>query len=199
MPETNEKFPPGYNALCHGRWSEPGRPYMITTVVDKRVPIFRDIFLGRLVISEMMHLQKEGYVDSLAFVLMPDHLHWLLILKENADLSRVIGLLKGRSARRLNKQLNRSGPVWQPAFYDHAVRKDEDVRKLARYIVANPIRAGLVKRLMDYPLWDAVWLSHCADESAPTGPDAMPGRKIVGAASAAQLRRYLLRTPQPCG
>ena len=158
IDQTAKKFGPGYNALRHGRWSESGRPYMITTVTENRVPLFLDIFLGRLVIQEMMGLENQGHIHSLAFVLMPDHLHWLLILEENADLSRVIGLLKGRSARRLNKQLKRSGPVWQRAFYDHAVRKDEDVRKLARYIVANPIRAGLVKRLMDYPLWDAVWL-----------------------------------------
>jgi putative transposase len=44
------------------------------------------------------------------------------------------------------------------AFYDHAVRKDEDVQGIARYIVANPLRAGLVKHIGYYPLWDAIWL-----------------------------------------
>ncbi len=41
---------------------------------------------------------------------------------------------------------------------DHALRKDEDLVHLARYVVANPVRAGLVERLGDYPLWDAQWV-----------------------------------------
>ncbi len=158
MGQPPKQFAPGYNALLRGRWSEPGRAYMITTVTEKRVAIFCDIFLGRLVIREMMRLEEDGHVHSLAFVLMPDHLHWLLVLQQNEDLSHVVGLLKGRSARRVNKRLDRRGPVWQRAFYDHAIREDEDVRKMARYIVANPIRAGIVKKIGDYPLWDAVWL-----------------------------------------
>lgn len=38
------------------------------------------------------------------------------------------------------------------------MRYDEDLLKAARYIIANPLRARLVKRVGDYPLWDAVWL-----------------------------------------
>jgi hypothetical protein len=48
--------------------------------------------------------------------------------------------------------------LWQRAFYDHALRKDEDVRQIARYIIANPLRRGLVKDVGDYLLWDAAWL-----------------------------------------
>ncbi len=43
-------------------------------------------------------------------------------------------------------------------FHDRAMRKEEDLKAAARYIVANPLRAGLVERCGDYPLWDAVWL-----------------------------------------
>ena len=113
---------------------------------------------GRVVVREMMRLESEGRVTTLAFVLMPDHLHWLLVLGENEDLSQMGGVFKGRSAREANKALNRKRNLWQRAFYDHAIRKDEDVRKLARYIVANPIRTGMVQSVVDYPLWDAVWV-----------------------------------------
>ncbi|MFO8084248.1 MAG: transposase [Desulfobacterales bacterium] len=90
---------------------------------------------------------------------MPDHLHWLLVLGRQKTLSDVVKLLKGRTARKMNLSLNRKGKLWQRAYYDHALRKDEDVRKLARYIVANPLRAGIVNKIGDYPLWDAIWLS----------------------------------------
>ncbi len=87
----------------------------------------------------------------MCYVLMPDHLHWLMQLHEG-NLSDAVKLLKGRSARAIGTT------IWQPNYYDHALRHDEDLRKAARYIVANPLRAKLVARLGDYPLWDAVWL-----------------------------------------
>jgi hypothetical protein len=43
-------------------------------------------------------------------------------------------------------------------FHDHALHRDEDLKNLGLYVVANPLRAGLVKSLGDYPHWDAIWL-----------------------------------------
>jgi putative transposase len=48
--------------------------------------------------------------------------------------------------------------LWQDGYYDRALRKEEDLQQIARYIVANPLRAKLVNKIGDYPLWDAVWL-----------------------------------------
>ena len=48
--------------------------------------------------------------------------------------------------------------IWQGGFQDHALRQKEDLAKLALYIVANPLRAGLAKRVGDYPHRDVVWL-----------------------------------------
>ena len=87
---------------------------------------------------------------TLAFVIMPDHLHWLLCL-EQATLSTVVGAVKSVTAHAYGCTL------WQEGFHDHALRKEEDLVETARYIVANPLRAGLVKRLGDYPHWHAVW------------------------------------------
>ena len=66
--------------------------------------------------------------------------------------------MKGRSSRLINKHLGKEGALWQAAFHDHALREEEDLREISRYIVANPLRAGLVGSLADYPHWDAVWL-----------------------------------------
>jgi REP element-mobilizing transposase RayT len=87
---------------------------------------------------------------------MPDHLHWLFVLREGS-IGSAMRLLKGRSARRL-KSFYPSMRIWQPAYYDQALRDNQDLKTLARYIVANPLRAGLVKRIGDYPHWDAEWL-----------------------------------------
>jgi REP element-mobilizing transposase RayT len=146
-----------WNDLRKGRFSQSGRAYHVTTVVADRRAVFRDFWLGRMVVREMMRLQDEGAVESLAFVIMPDHLHWLIVLQNGWVLSEVMRRLKGRSARLLAQ---RTGwhPFWQRVYYDHAVRTEEDLQAIGRYIVANPLRRGLVERIGDYPLWDAVWL-----------------------------------------
>ena len=147
-----------YQALTKGRVSETGRAYSLTIVTEGRVPCFNDLAVARCLINEMRRLHDNGQLESLAWVLMPDHLHWLMILK-NDDLSELMRLFKGVSSQELNRQLKRQGTFWQRGFYDHAIRKEEDIRAVARYIVANPLRAGLVEVIGDYPHWDAKWLA----------------------------------------
>ena len=147
-----------YNELMKGRFSSVNHIYFITTVVNKRIPYFKDIYIARKIINEMRFLHDEDFVRSIAWVLMPDHLHWIFQLGEKQDLSFVMKLFKGRSSKSLNDVLNRQGPIWQRAYYDHALRDHEDIRKISRYMVANPLRSGLVDNIGDYPLWDAMWL-----------------------------------------
>jgi len=94
----------------------------------------------------------------LAWVLMPDHAHWLVQVGEDDDLARLVNRIKSASARMTNRIAGRQGRLWQKSFHDHALRRDEDLQVAARYIVANPLRAGLVARLGDYPYWNAVWV-----------------------------------------
>jgi REP element-mobilizing transposase RayT len=49
-------------------------------------------------------------------------------------------------------------PIWQKGFHDHALRREADVVGIARYIVRNPVRAGIVMRPGLYPHWDSIWL-----------------------------------------
>jgi putative transposase len=140
-----------------GRFSETGRIYLLTSIVHNRLSLFADWRLGRLVVSEFRNAQDQGWADSLAWVVMPDHFHWLIELK-NGTLPDLMRGTKSRSARAVNAALSRSDCLWQKGYYDQAVRREEGLKRLARYIVANPLRAGLVERIGDYPLWDAVWL-----------------------------------------
>ncbi len=148
-----------YDDLRKGRYSEQQRVYFVTTILAEREQrYFTDFSCARYVVAEMRALHDDRVVCSLAWVIMPDHVHWLFQLGERMDLSAAIKRFKARSAYRVNGYLNRQGALWQKSFYDHALRKDEDVRGVARYIAANPLRAGLVEHIGDYPLWDAIWL-----------------------------------------
>ncbi|MEQ8798847.1 MAG: transposase [Salinisphaeraceae bacterium] len=147
-----------YDALRRGRVSRPGHAYLVTTVTRHCKPAFRDLHLARRVINELRRADLDGRTTTLAFVLMPDHLHWLLQLTGAATLSRTVHRFKGASSRAVNRQRPRDTALWQRAFHDHAIRDHRDVRRAARYIVANPLRANLVIDIADYPHWDAIWL-----------------------------------------
>ncbi len=148
-----------YDKLRTGRVSEAGRAYFITTVLaDRQQAYFRDFACARLLIAEMRALHVSAAVNSLAWVVMPDHLHWLFQLGDTLTLSQVVKRLKARSSQRINVHLQRHGALWQKQFYDHAIRDGEDLQQVARYVVANPLRAKLVEKIGNYPHWDAVWL-----------------------------------------
>jgi REP element-mobilizing transposase RayT len=143
--------------LRKGRYFESGRPYLITVVTQFRASVFYDFYVARILVDEFRYLHDSGIVESLAWVIMPDHLHWLFI-PQDSSISSVVKQLKGRSSWRIHKRLGKRGTLWQKGFHDRALRKNEDIQGVARYIVANPLPAGIVRRVGDYPHWDAVWL-----------------------------------------
>ncbi|MGW8462267.1 REP-associated tyrosine transposase [Pseudomonas sp. CLCA07] len=140
-----------------GRFAEPNRIYLLTTNTLGRKPVFNDVALGRLVVAQFRAAQDQGCANSLAWVVMPDHFHWLIEL-QHGSLSELMQRTKSLSAKSVNLCTGRKISLWQQGFHDRALRREEDLVKLARYIVANPLRAGLVERLGDYPLWDAIWV-----------------------------------------
>ena len=143
-------------SLRIGRVSKPGNSYLITCVVKDRLPIFKDFHTGRMLVSELKRLHDSGTANSLAWVVMPDHVHWLFELKAGS-LATLVQSLKGRSSFEINKAYGIKALTWQKGYYDKGIRSEKDLIETARYVIANPIRAGLVEREGDYPLWDSVW------------------------------------------
>jgi REP element-mobilizing transposase RayT len=148
---------PGRRALRRGRFSQRNSVYLVTTVTDQRIPWFHEPDLARIACRNITHPACLLDSRNLCWVVMPDHVHLLLELG-GAGLSVVLKRLKARSAVMLNREIGRAGRFWQPGFHDHALRREEDLLSVARYVVANPLRAGLVRRLGDYPYWNSVWL-----------------------------------------
>ena len=138
--------------LRTGRQSQSGQVYLVTLVTKQRKTIFSDFFAARFVVKTLLEEQRLGRAFTWSYVVMPDHLHWLMQLGETVDLSRCIQGIKSMVSRKLGET------VWQPGFHDRAMRAEDDLPNLARYIVANPLRAGLVTKIGDYPHWDARWL-----------------------------------------
>lgn len=148
---------PHAHHLRTGRRSETGRIYLLTAVTLQRQPVFKDSRIGRLVVNEFRKAYEDGQASSIAWVVMPDHFHWLVEL-HSGDLPKLMQATKSRSARAINKARGCHETLWQKGYFDRALRREDDVKAMARYIVANPLRAGLVDHIGEYPLWDAIWL-----------------------------------------
>ena len=116
-----------------------------------------DFHSARLLVAELRQAEEEGAIRSLAWVVMPDHFHWLVELGPGS-LKRLMRRVKSRSTMMVNRHNGRSGRLWQKGFHDRTLSREEDVQTVARYIVLNPKRAGLVARVGDYPHWDAIWV-----------------------------------------
>ena len=143
---------PHQKDLRVGRFSKENHIYHITTTTLNRTPIFKSLVNARLMINILKKSDSLSQTQTLALVVMPDHLHWLFQLNNKLSLPKLLQSIKSVSSHTIGK------PIWQPGYYDHAIRKDEDIVNIARYIIANPIRAGLVKRVGDYPHWDTIYL-----------------------------------------
>jgi REP element-mobilizing transposase RayT len=74
------------------------------------------------------------------FVVMPNHVHVLLQLLPDGDLSMIVKAWKSISARRINKLLKRTGSLWQDEYFDHIVREEATLQRFEEYIRDNPSR-----------------------------------------------------------
>ena len=93
---------------------------------------------------------SQADCDLHAWVIMPNHVH--LLFTPHTNVSSLLCNLKGYSARRANQLLNSTGqPFWQNESYDRLVRNGEEFRRIEGYILNNPVKAGLVKSVEEFP------------------------------------------------
>lgn len=104
--------------------------------------------IASLVRRSLQDVEAEG-VNLHCWVIMPNHVH--LLLTRSSDLPSLLQKLKGSTARMANQILERKGTFWQSESYDYVVRNAQEFSAIERYILENPVRAGLVDRLDDYP------------------------------------------------
>ncbi|MDQ3618455.1 MAG: transposase [Pseudomonadota bacterium] len=142
--------------LHRGRHSLVGAYYTVTAVARDRQPFLTGALPARALSDELRISADEGATEPIAWVIMPDHIHWLFRLRQGS-LGSCVQRFKSRSARSVNVACNSKGTVWQAGYYDHRLRDEEDLATQARYIIANPVRRGLVQRIEAYPHWRCRW------------------------------------------
>ena len=149
----------GHAGLRLGRRSIAGHVYLVTFVTRDRRPLFSDPVIAHDMARAITDKRLWYRSRLLAWVLMPDHWHGLIELGAMETLPVCVQRLKANTSRSFRVGRQHDG-VWAPGFHDRAMRSSDDLRAAARYVIANPLRAGLVDEIGKYPYWDAVWLGN---------------------------------------
>jgi putative transposase len=99
--------------------------------------------IAQLIVDALhYHARSLAHFDLHHYVVMPNHVH--ILITPRVPTPKLMHSLKRYTAREANRILRLSGqPFWQEESYDRIVRNGEEFRRIARYIEANPVRAGL--------------------------------------------------------
>ncbi|MGD9368203.1 MAG: transposase [Desulfobacteraceae bacterium] len=138
-------------------YENPSQIFSITICTWRRAALFKYSKYANSLIETLNNGLFIEKAKRFAYCLMPDHLH-LLVSPRQGSLIDLISRWKSFSANRL-RQKGLASRCWQRGFYDHALRREEEVKSTAEYIVNNPIRAGLVRHWQDYPYSWHMWMS----------------------------------------
>ena len=113
--------------MAHGRnlrrgcFSEAGRVYLPAMVSIDRAKAFSVFSEARAVVRAMHQPTITSVAETLAFVVMPDHVHWLIRLQDGMTLGEAVRRFKAEARIALGH------PGWQRGFHDHALRREEDL------------------------------------------------------------------------
>jgi putative transposase len=87
----------------------------------------------------------------ICYCIMPNHFHLVFeLLLNNRRISKIMQSIKRISATECNLILNRKGRFWQDESYDRLVRDEKELYFVIRYVLLNPVKAGLVKKWDDW-------------------------------------------------
>ena len=124
--------------------------YFVTCCVKDRRAVFVDPTMIQVLSFEILRTCERRQFAVLAYVFMPDHLHALLEGRTSSSfLPGVMQVIRKRTTIAVQSFV--PGCLWQSGYYERVLRRDEHTKTVIEYILNNPIRAGLVKNVRDYP------------------------------------------------
>ena len=131
--------------------------YFLTFCTHQRREVFQSGKIAKMTIEQFRATAVREEFVILAYCLMPDHAHLLVEgTTDQSDFRRFTKLAKQRSGAAY--ALTATQRLWQKGYYERVLRRDDDARIIARYILENPVRAGLVRAPNEYAyLGSDVW------------------------------------------
>jgi putative transposase len=152
-----------WSALCLALRVFTGRPkhlkafdylglyrYFLTFCTHQRRHVFVTSDRVELVRAQILRAATDQHFALLAYCFMPDHAHLLVEgLADDADCRRLIARAKQTSGFHYQKMFG--ARLWQRYGFERTLRRGESALSVGKYILENPVRAGLAKSVEEYP------------------------------------------------
>lgn len=118
-------------------------------------------------VGDAIEYRDTIFYELYAYCIMPNHLHIVFrhLPQENEHpypVTEIMRSLKRYTARNANKVLGRTGAFWQPESYDRVIRSQMERVNTIRYVLNNPVKAGIV------PYWEQWPFTYCKPEFRET-------------------------------
>jgi putative transposase len=120
---------------------------------------------------------EHGFLLT-AWVFLPDHWHAIFYPRHPLTISRVMEAIKDGATKRINRSRQEAGVLWQPRFFDRALRTVREYNEKVQYIHLNPVKAGLVSQPEDWP-WTSVHEYTGNVNEAPVTPSVLAIDRVL--------------------
>ena len=128
-----------------------GYPHHITQRGNNKEKVFFDDEDRRFYLDLLQRYKNKYGIEILAYCLMENHVHILVVPGEEMALARAMGGTNLVYTQHVNRKYGRSGRLWQNRFFSSVVEEEAYLWAVMRYMERNPVRAGLVKKVEEYP------------------------------------------------
>jgi putative transposase len=137
------------------RGQQGGHAYHVINRGNGRTTVFHKSQDYEAFLSLLSEAKKRHRVKIFGFCVMPNHFHLVLEPAHRTALSEFMQWLLTSHVRRYHKHYGTSGHIWQGRFKSFPVQRDEHLVTVLRYVLQNPIRAGLSSTVREW-LWSSV-------------------------------------------
>ena len=158
VPHASVAEPESFPAAAADAAPFRGHAHFLTVGTLFRRPLFLDPDAARAVSRCQADAGIWGASRCLAWVLMPDRWHGLVVMDEGESLDPLVRRFKAITARGVDPRFRVDGWLWAKGYNQRLLDRQEDLLAVARHLVANPVRAGLASSVGSYPYWNSAWL-----------------------------------------
>lgn len=131
-------------------WYRGCRGYFVTVASYDRQRYFVHSNIVASLVRYLREASGTNYFNIVAYCFMPDHLHIVAEgTREGCNLERFMKTYKQTTAFRFRQSFGKT--LWARSYHDHVVRAENNLKDVGRYTLLNPVRAGIVENVLDYP------------------------------------------------
>jgi REP-associated tyrosine transposase len=144
----------------HARVLIAGVPHHVTQRGNRRERVFFDPGDPAAYLSLLGDYSRRHRVEVIAYCLMPNHVHHVVVPATSDGLHRLFKSVHGQYAQRVNRMKQQKGHLWQGRYFSSPLDPTYFLNAI-RYVELNPVRARIVERAEDYD-WSSA-AAHCGN------------------------------------